>query len=36
MILSTTLISVPSGLHGLLEFGIMIGIGMTAGSLGIL
>ncbi len=35
-LLTNTLINVPSGLHGLLEFGMMMSIGITAGSLGLL
>ena len=34
--LAYTLITVPSGLHGLLEFGMMMSIGITAGSLGLI
>ena len=34
--LAATLISVPSELQGLLEFAIVMSIGMTAGSLGLL
>jgi len=35
-IFATTLISVPVDLHGLIEFGMMMSIGITAGSLGLI